>query len=153
MDSYFLILMQLIAHLRLSHIVILDIDGVAEISNLTCILKMIRHRHLRRDGRLALHALYDFPLGLLVAAHAVEGLGDRRIHALVAHLLQRTLLRPRRILKRVLLGPKLLLLNEFIAIVYQTRDHVVILVSVVVLVYGCRRTVDMLCIWYHVVQG
>lgn len=79
--------MQLIGHLRLSHIVILDIDGVAEISNLRCILKVIWHRHLGWNGRLALDALDDLPLRLLVAAHAIESLGNGRVHALITHLL------------------------------------------------------------------
>ena len=153
MNPYFLVLMQLIRHLRLTHIVIFDVYCVAQISNLRCILKVIWHRHLGWDGRLTLDALDDFPLRLLVAAHAVESLGNGRIHALVAHLLESTLLRPRRILKRVLLSPKLLLLYYLVvAIIYEARNDVVILVTIVVLVDARRRTLQMSLVWYNVVQ-
>jgi hypothetical protein len=79
--------MQLIGHLRLTHIVILNIYCIAQISNLRCILKVIWHSHLRWNGWLALHALNDFPLLLLVTTHTIESLGDGRVHALIAHLL------------------------------------------------------------------
>jgi len=87
MNPYFLALMQLISHLRLSHIVILNVNRVTQISNLRGVLKVIWHCHLSWNGRLALYALDDFPLLLLVATHAIESLGNRRVHALIAHLL------------------------------------------------------------------
>ena len=152
MNPYFLVLIQLIRHLRLTHVVVLDVYCVAQISNLRCILKVIWHCHLGRDGRLALDTLNDFPLWLLVAAHAVESLRDGRVHPLIAHLLKSTLLRPRCILKRVLLSPKLLLLNYLIvAIINKARDNVIILVAIIILINARGRALQVTLIRHHVV--
>lgn len=82
------------------------IDCVAQVAHLISMLKMVWHRHLSWNGLLTVGALYQ---ALLVLIDVIECLGDRRVHPLISHLLQSTLLGPRRILKGVLLCPKLLL--------------------------------------------
>lgn len=81
------------------HAVVFYVDGIAEVANLGRILQVVRHCHLGRNGRLALNTFDNFAFRLLAARDIVKSLGHGWIHALVTHLLQSSLLRPRRILK------------------------------------------------------
>lgn len=98
---------------------------------------MGRHRHLGRYRGVAFDAFDDFPLCLLATCDVVESFCHRRVHALVTHLLQSSLLRTRGILKRVLLRPELLLLDQIVTVLNQTDNDVVVTSSVVILMIDC----------------
>lgn len=74
-------------------------------------------------------------VALFILVQVVERFRDRWIHPFVAHLLEGTLLRPGGILKRVLLGPKLFLMNQLLTVFDEARQQLKIGVPVVLRVH------------------